>query len=264
MKRAIYLFCLARSGRFAPLQGRDVTGKTPLLSRDFAGITAVVSRAAIEDFCGPRAQARMRRLKWVAPRACRHAAIIQRVMRVSPVVPARFGTLFSSLKSLEAFVRRHRDALSQFLNRVADQQEWSVKGRLDRRRARAELVPACAGPVRSMTSRAHLGSRYLQEKRDRAAVERGLNSQIEQICNSMARNLAAAASDYRERPVLSSTGSGRDTEIILNWAFLVPRSSTAIFRAQVQKANSELGHFGLTFDLTGPWPPYSFSPALDP
>jgi hypothetical protein len=51
---------------------------------------------------------------------------------------------------------------------------------------------------------------------------------------------------------------------VLNWAFLVPRGAVADFQARVQQAARDHGRHGLLFEYTGPWPPYSFSPSLQP
>ena len=57
----------------------------------------------------------------------------------SPVLPARFGTIFASRDSLEQRLDEHRDAILAFLDRVTDQEEWAVKGYLDKARAAAAL-----------------------------------------------------------------------------------------------------------------------------
>jgi hypothetical protein len=51
--------------------------------------------------------------------------------------------------------------------------------------------------------------------------------------------------------------------MVLNWAFLVPRTGLADFRGRIERANSDQKLCGLTFELSGPWPPYSFNPVLE-
>ena len=51
--------------------------------------------------------------------------------------------------------------------------------------------------------------------------------------------------------------------MILNWAFLVPRNVTADLCARIDRANAECTDFELVFELSGPWPPYSFCPILE-
>lgn len=57
-------------------------------------VAAVVSHVAQAEFCGPAGEANLQDLAWLAPRACRHQAVLEQAMRQGPVWPARFGTLF--------------------------------------------------------------------------------------------------------------------------------------------------------------------------
>ena len=261
MTEAIYLYCLARSGRLASIQGNDINGPNPLFLCTFPGITAVVSKVATEEFCGPSAERSMQDLAWVGPRACRHAEVIERMMSHSPVVPARFGTLFSSLESLGNFLKANETAILQFLDRVADQEEWAIKGLLDRMRA-SETIRSVVVRTRQEELSASPGKRYIQEQRMMAAAEKELNTRLKQVCQSVAKKLNQYASDFCELPVRDRTVPAGDREIILNWAFLVPQNARPYFCGRVDEVNAGYSQWGLEFEVTGPWPPYSFSPCL--
>jgi hypothetical protein len=56
--------------------------------------------------------------------------------------------------------------------------------------------------------------------------------------------------------------TGRQQEMVANWAFLVPRTQLAAFRVRLNRANRMGASFGLIFTSTGPWAPFSFAPAL--
>jgi gas vesicle protein GvpL/GvpF len=49
----------------------------------------------------------------------------------------------------------------------------------------------------------------------------------------------------------------------LNMAFLVARHGLCAFRERVERASRSLEGTGLDLQITGPWPPYSFCPALE-
>jgi hypothetical protein len=66
-----------------------------------------------------------------------------------------------------------------------------------------------------------------------------------------------------QRRILSRELSGAATEMVLNWAFLLPRMAVADFRRRVERANAQPQLKGLTFEVSGPWPPYSFCPVLE-
>ncbi|MBI2200221.1 MAG: GvpL/GvpF family gas vesicle protein, partial [Candidatus Rokubacteria bacterium] len=80
----------------------------------------------------------------------------------------------------------------------------------------------------------------------------------------IARALLEHAVEFREREVVSGGAPDEAGARILNWAFLVPRSRVDDFRARIQRINAEHAPHGLVLDLSGPWPPYSFCPSLEP
>ena len=226
-------------------------------------VAAVLSVVSAHEFCGPLAEDNLRDLAWLGPRACRHQAVIERVMRGAPILPARFGALFSSLKNLEGLLTKHHDTISRFLARVTDQKEWAVKAFLDRGRAEAVLLARDLAQGEKPLSAAP-GLRYMQEQKIKSALQGELSHQLEGACGEMAHQLALCATGFCERRVLAREVSGDDREPVVNWAFLVPLHGLADFRARIARANVQPALPGLVFELSGPWPPYSFCPALDP
>lgn len=263
MTKGVYLFCFARSNRLPAIEGTGVDRQNPLLLQRFLDVTAVVSTVSLEEFSGPMAESRMQDLSWVGPRACRHEEVVEQVMRHSPVLPARFGTLFHSPESLEIRLKKHHGAISKFLDRVTDQEEWAVKGLLDREKAKEELFSITLAREEGQLASLSPGLRYFQEQRMRAAVEKELNHWLKEVYKELASVLSHYASDFCERKVFSREATENGGDVVLNWAFLVPRGVWADFRAGIDRANAEHAQRGLIFKLTGPWPPYSFSPSLE-
>ena len=227
---------------------------------EVAAVLRLVSRA---EFCGPAGETNLQDLAWLAPRACQHQAVLEQVMRLGPVLPARFGTLFSSLDSLGSFLQKHEAAIIQFLERVRGHEEWAVKGFLDSARAEAELLARArsgeAGPFSSTP-----GMAYLQEQSLRIKVKQELENRVAEAREALSNELNPLASEACQRRILSRETTGEERGMVLNWAFLVPPATLTDFRLQIERANAEPKLAGLAFELSGPWPPYSFCPALEP
>jgi len=223
---------------------------------------AAVSNVQREEFCGPEAETRMQDLAWMGPRACRHEAVIEKVMRFSPVLPARFATLFSSLESLEEFMKSHHAGVRRFLNRVAGKDEWAVKGMLETRKAKEAMFSESLAGREQELSGLTQGARYLLDRRLRADVERELKTWMQQICEELIQDVRQIAAPFLQRPVLSLGTEKEDREMVLNYAFLVPRISRSDFHRRLSDANASHRGRGLNFEVSGPWPPYSFSPLL--
>src|SRR5271157_1883823 len=131
---------MTEAGVSASLLSGGIEEPHPSFFRRNGKVAAVLSRVSRSEFCGPTAEKNLQDLAWLAPRACRHQAVLEQVMRLGPVLPARFGTLFSSTASLETFMRKHETTVARFLERVGGQEEWAVKGFLDQARAEAEWL----------------------------------------------------------------------------------------------------------------------------
>jgi len=254
---ACYLYCLTPSGGGIQTAQMGVDGQHPVFVRTCGETGAVMGEVAMEEFCGEAAEERLRDLAWLGPRVCRHAAVIEEVMRQAPVLPARFATLFTTLDSLQRSVLANQPAIAAFFAELGDKQEWAVKGLLDRAAALEELGAAGArGPA------ARSGARYLQAKRIKAQLERDLNLRLREFCGRAAAALGAQPGAFRERRILPSASAGEDAEVVLNWAFLVAPAALDDFRFRLERLNDSAAFPGLRLTLSGAWPPYSFAPNL--
>ncbi len=249
LNTAYYLYCLIPSGRPLELHEADV------FVRPCGDISAVLSEANREEFCGEGSDARLADLAWLAPRVFRHEAVVEHVMGQSPILPARFATLFSSLGSLQSFILEYRDAITGFFAHLGDKREWAVKGLLDRTLAgrTAQSLP------RQLVDSP--GKNYLQQKRSEAEAGAQMSLWLRAACQEAADELEQQASAFRERQLWNGSDSN-EPEVILNWAFLVPGGGEADFRRLVTALDERHHASGLSFALSGPWPPYSFAPAL--
>lgn len=258
---ALYLYCLARKGALESLDGPTLEEGTSPTVVPFGDVFAVVSVVPRDEFSGPGAESRMQDLAWIGPRICRHEEVVERVMRSSPVVPARFATLFSSRARLEAWLATHHAAVAGALERFTDHGEWAVKGMLNRTLAEARLFAIALGREGNMLPSSP-GARYLAEQRIRAGVGQELNAWLQGARERVADELRTHAVEFRERAIVSAASPGEEAPV-LNWAFLVPRKTLADFTARIHHINASYSDQGLVLSLSGPWPPYSFCPSFE-
>src|ERR1035441_8568958 len=97
---AYYLYCLTPGGCGIKTSVIGVDGQCSVSVRACGEFGAVLSEVERGDFCGESAEARLQDLTWLGLRACQHEAVIEEVMSQTPVLPARFATLFTSIDSL--------------------------------------------------------------------------------------------------------------------------------------------------------------------
>jgi hypothetical protein len=258
---AYYLYCLTPCGCSIKASVIGVDGQRPVSVRACGELGAVLSEVERGEFCGESAEARLQDLTWLGPRVCQHEAVIEEVMSQTPVLPARFATLFTSIDSLKQSVLEHREAIAGFFAQLGDKQEWAVKGLLSRNDAPERVGLPNQLAVEGRAPGASPGARYFQEKRIKAQWERDFNFRLKDFCRRAAA-LAAHAGSFRERKVLAPVTEGTDAEAVLNWAFLLSPAALDEFRECLERLNGCEAFPGLMLTPTGPWPPYSFVPDL--
>lgn len=263
MANALYLFCLTR-GRLVPyLEAAGINGDDILILKSFSDITAVVCEVPEEDFLGSSAELKLQDLEWIGPRAVRHEQVVEEVMRYSPVLPAPFGSLFSSVETLENLIESNMSAINRFFDYVADKDEWSVKGLVSKDKALDNIFLEKMGRALDDLSSLTPGVRYFRERQLRSEAERELGGMIRQVCNTVGNELTGLSSSSRKRKIVSLSKEGNEKQTVVNWAFLVEDSMVKDFLARIEFANTECDPKGLVFECSGPWPPYSFCPSLE-
>ena len=208
----------ASTAGWSSLSVKGVDDPKPFIwcEQDFA---VVLGRVPAEEFCGPAAESNLQDLAWICPRVCWHQVVVEQVVTFGPILPARFGTLFSSLQSLAGFLQEHCEIIRRFLDRVTDQDEWAVKGRLDLAQAEEDNGVALTSQV-SQTPLSP-GMAYLQTRRLKIQSKQELNQRLTEACFAIEQELTPLASEIRHLRIFASEANDSDFETIVNWAFLL-------------------------------------------
>ncbi len=104
------------------------------------------------------------------------------------------------------------------------------------------------------------GRRYFQEKQLRTDLRKQARCMARDEAGRAHEELTCWAAAVRPLRLLAPIAGGRDC--LINSSLLVPRNRAADFHACLDRLNAEHAELGVTLELSGPWPPYSFSPSL--
>lgn len=189
-----------------------------------------------------------------------HHRVLEDLARQATVLPLRFGSVFSNDEALGAALAANQDTLLEALATIDGAVEWGLKiygerGRLGERLA--ETLPEVAG-LRAEASDASEGKAFFLGRRLARRIEEETDRAIDRCLDLTERRLEAVARRMtRSRPQPAEV-HGRDSEMVFNGAFLVDRGGEDRFFEMVEDLRAAYAGFGFDFEITGPWPPYSF------
>jgi len=216
----------------APASGTSLVERGPL--------AAVAAEVPLAEFGEDVLPERLNDRAWLEEKVLAHEAVLQSFVGVTPVVPLRFGVIYRDVDDVRRMLADRGEGFEAVLERVSGRVELGVKAWFDP----AHVARPAAGS----------GREYLQRRRDELS---SAHDAAAVATAAHARLAAAADAAVVNRPHAREL-TGRDEQMILNGAYLVPDGDER-FAAEVAALAEEHGDAGITFELTGPWPPYNFA-----
>ncbi|HUF78293.1 MAG TPA: GvpL/GvpF family gas vesicle protein [Thermoanaerobaculia bacterium] len=257
---ATYLYCLVRRPEAPELAGapQGVPGALPPRLLDVGDqLWLVAAQVPLPEYGEAEIASRLEDLSWVSERALAHEEMVEHFARAAPagapaetghwaLLPMKLFTLFASDERAVQHVAGELPRLRRVLDRVAGREEWGVRVRRSPERAAAAAGEAPAGRPAS-------GREFLAQKHRQLEAARRAPAEAREVAeNAYARLVERAAEALRREPEAG-------TSLVLDAAFLVPRSDRGPFADAVAAVARELAGAACELTLTGPWPPYNFA-----
>ncbi|MEO0745694.1 MAG: GvpL/GvpF family gas vesicle protein [Pseudomonadota bacterium] len=176
----------------------------------------------------------------LADAALEHHHILQAFCADHPLLPMRFGTLFSGIPALENAMQRERERYVRALQTLAGHREYSVEVLI------GETVPT--EPTSSATGRSFLSDRkQLRDLRRNISLDR----------QTFARDLLHRVGTVTAHPLHSGAPK---PDKLLDVTTLLSEVALADLRRIAADADTRAKALGLKLRITGPWPAYHVDP----
>jgi len=211
-------------------------------------LAAVASRVSLAEFDEPAIAENLADPGWLEEKIRAHEQVLERTLANASVAPFRFCTIYRSEAELRRLLAERAVELTAALRQVEGRVELGVKAFVDP----AQFAEGIPDAGRAESGRAYM-ERRLAERRGAEELERFAAGLAE---TSHARLLGAAEAGTLLR-VHPRELSGRRDEMLLNGAYLVDTGDESLRRA-VDDLRRDYAGLGVTFEVTGPWPPYNF------
>jgi hypothetical protein len=202
--------------------------------------------AILTSPCGPDPVARSRR------NMLAHTSVLERAMVQETVLPLRFGTVAPNQAALQVCIQTNREAFSTALRGIDGRVELGLKASWRSGTVFTDIVERDHGlrQLRDKLRARPTGETYYERielgRRVEAAIDQRRASEAAEIMTELLP-LAEREADMRKH----------DDDMILNRAFLVPRSAEAMFDAAVARMAERFGD-RMDFRYVGPVPPFNF------
>jgi hypothetical protein len=206
----------------------------------------------------------------VSRAAIAHERVVESFIDRRAVLPMKLFTIFINDDRALDQVRGDRRRVDAIVKRVANQLEWGVRVTLDHAPLGPGREPMGFGaasrgasgragtkaPARRRVRAEAAGASYLSQKKAQrdAAVE--VAEHARETVAGLYDRLAARSRLAKRRTASELSAPGGP--LLLDGAFLVPRSRATGFRALMTREARRLGRFGYQVTMSGPWPPYTF------
>ncbi len=254
MSDILYVYAVTREAVTPDAEAVD--GSRHFGAASIDGVSAVFSRVESAAFSQDAIDRRATDLQWLGAIGYRHQAVNSALMLSTAVVPMRAFTLFSSEEALRSWLNENRSMLAGALDRLDGRREWTLKIEIDPERWSEALtgrVPSLAALQQeieaSSPGKAFLLRKKLEDEKKRASksAENDLVAEVERTVSDKLRCETVAES--RE------ARDGAFPQIDL----LIQRDEEAMLEDLRSALAARYGGEGVSFALTGPWPPYTFA-----
>lgn len=225
-------------------------GGGPVRAVGGAGLVAVVSAVDLAEYGEEPLRRNLENLEWLEKTARAHHDVIGAVSETAPVVPMQLATVYRSDDRVRALLADRRDDFLAALEVIQGRTEWGIK-------IYVPAEPADAADTQQPADTARPGAAYLQRRRSQLSARedaRHAAASSAEAIHAELTGLAAAARLHKpQHPQLT----GRAEPMILNSTYLVDDEQAGTFAAAADELAGQ--HPGVRVELTGPWPPYSFT-----
>ena len=219
-------------------------------------VAALVTALDADDYSGDESSERMGDPEWLTPRAVAHDAVITWAADRGAVVPFSMWAMFSDERAVSDMLDERHDEFRAMLDRVSGARELCVRISADQAALvhAAEQMDDRLGELERQADVASPGQAYLLRRKLtelRRSASRDAGSRIAELAH-------AALSDRARESVGRGSSVSNELGVLLDGAYLVDNADYDSFRSALTQLIAAYGPAGLSFDFTGPWPPYHF------
>ncbi len=252
----IYLFCATRQE--PSLQGRPGCNDIVFIESD--GLYATVKYVSENDYSGANIKKRLSDESWLDASVREHLKVIGHIMEDHTVIPFNFGTIYTSEEGLKCFIGKYASDLKKSLLYLDNKEEWSVKAFCNKKKITENIVvlSQSVADIETQITMSTPGKAYILKKKKIDILGKEINRIYNTVSKLVFTRMNELPDEYRLHAIPPEKASEDDDDMIINATFLLRKETIDDFIELADSLLVEHENIGLSLEITGPWPPYSF------
>jgi Gas vesicle synthesis protein GvpL/GvpF len=245
----LYVYAIGRAGH-PPVPDVEQLVEGPL--------AAFFARVDLRDYSQQAIDAHAKDVEWLGAIGYRHQEVMTKLMHGGTILPLRAFTLFGGDEALRSKLRDDAERYTKVLERLDGKQEWTLRIELAPEAWSAALTRRVE-PLRVLSEEiaaASAGKAFLLRKKlDEAKKQASRDAEQALVAEIEAAVMAKLACDTVAESRQQRDGAFPQLNVLLN------RDEEARLQELVDDLSARYDADGVTFAVTGPWPPYTFANA---
>lgn len=190
-----------------------------------------------------------------------HEDVVDTLMKLTTVVPFKFGTILKDEEAASKMLWEYEEKFKKLLSKFTGREEWGLKVYVDNQEFKKRLAKEKPRLQKLDEKKGKLskGAAYLLGRKMEEESKNDVTATLTKISEGIFQEAGKDAYEAKLNKTLPQKLTGKNKEMILNTAFLIEKERVARFCKQVKKIIEKYGSMGIEIELSGPWPPYSFT-----
>jgi len=182
-----------------------------------------------------------------------HEDVVDTLMKLTTVVPFKFGTILKDEEAASKMLQDYGEKFKKLLSKFTGRAEWGLKVYA------AKVEPKLKKQASGLPRVKSRGTAYLLGKKMEEELKNDMSTRLAKASEVIFQEAGKDAYEAKLNNTLPQKLTGKNKEMILNTAFLIEKEKVARFCQQVKRLIKKYEPMGLEIEVSGPWPPYSFT-----
>jgi hypothetical protein len=260
-KTGIYIYCIMQEGAVINADQKGIDGSGSLFPVQYRELAAIASEVELDKFkLHTAVTSKEIDMGWIEEKARAHERIVEQLMKENDLLPAKFCSIVSNKEALKAFLEDNYHEYRRAFQRLKGHEEWSVKVYLDFEKLKQFIIdntPEIKERIEILSFMSDTGTYLIKRKIDNLVHER-TDKRFETDVAYIAKALRAVSKCEALSKPESPKHQQTDTPVVFKASYLIEKTMLYNFNRQLNELSDELEPEGITFEITGPWPPYTF------